>query len=299
MNVMRNLNFIAVDCEIAYQTESDCELCSIGFAFVESGKLVDTKYFLVRPMYDRFQKECQNIHKITKEHVKNAPYFKDLWPTIKHYFENTTIVAHNAKSAELTYLSKILIKYNFEIPQFNYIDTLRIFNSRLEDICAELHINMEHHHNALDDAISCAKCIIEYPDIQTKDIYQLINNFGGRFDNSYVDKYRYYNRKFLRDIIGDVDKIPKNNFCTDKTIYLSGNFEDDNSLKDEIYDFIISSGGKKANHVTKKTSLVVVGARDYRCIGEKSGNIIKAEKYNILCITKDEFYTKLKDSISQ
>lgn len=291
---MKNLNFIAVDCETAFHEGNDCELCSIGFAFVENGKLVDTKYFLIRPIKDLFSKDCQKVHQITREDVRNEPYFVEIWPTIKPYFENTVIVAHNAKSAELTYLSKILLKYNFEIPSFKYIDTFRVFNASLKDVCTELNINMKCHHNALDDAINCAKCILEHPDINLKYkvIHQLINDCGGQFNNTYVDKYRL-NRVSLANIIGDIEKIPKNNFCTNKIIYLSGNFEN----KYEIYRFILYWGGKIANNVTKKTSLVIVGERDLRYIGSKSTSLKKAEKYNIQCILKDKFYQDLKNLI--
>ena len=52
---------------------------------------------------------------------------------------------------------------------YNYIDTLQIArnfypnfpNHKLNTVCERLDIDLKHHHNALEDAMACAKIFLK------------------------------------------------------------------------------------------------------------------------------------------
>lgn len=191
---MDSIYFIAVDCETAYHEGIDCEICSIGLCIVYGSGITENKYYLVRPENNRISPKCQEIHKISPNMTYNAPSFPEVWKEIGHYFDNNIIVAHNADSAELTYFSKLLHKYNIPIPTFEYICTRKIsictYNiGTLKDICNKLDINIGTHHNASDDARSCAmllnKTIEQEPYFFIGDY---VDEFGGVFNEKYVNK---------------------------------------------------------------------------------------------------------------
>ena len=54
--------------------------CEIGLTFVSGGQIVETKSWLMKPMYDEFDYFSILIHGIRPEHVADKPeFFNELW----------------------------------------------------------------------------------------------------------------------------------------------------------------------------------------------------------------------------
>lgn len=143
-------------------------ICSIGIIIVKDNKIVDEKYSLINPE-DRFDINNSNITGLSYADVKDAPTFKEYWKGIKELFENNVIVGHNI-AYDLTVIAKALERYDIEVPVFNYYCTLKLSRKfikansySLNSLCDLLNVNLENHHNALEDAKASQK-IFKYLD---------------------------------------------------------------------------------------------------------------------------------------
>ena len=111
------MEFITIDFETATaQRDSPCE---IGLTFVSGGQIVDTKSWLIKPMYDEFDYFNILIHGIRPEHVADKPEFNELWKEIKPLVENKFLIAHNA-GFDISVLRRTLEAYQLPLPTLNY-----------------------------------------------------------------------------------------------------------------------------------------------------------------------------------
>lgn len=143
-------------------------ICSIGIIVVKNKKVVEQKYSLINPE-DRFDINNSNITGLNYSDVKDAPTFKEYWKNIKELLEKNIIVNHNI-TYDLTVIAKALERYDIKVPIFNYYCTLKLSRSfinsnsySLNNLCDLLNINLENHHNALEDAKASQK-LFEYLD---------------------------------------------------------------------------------------------------------------------------------------
>lgn len=154
------MNFVAIDFETA--NSSPTSACAIGIVCVDDGEITKREYHLIKPPELYFSPYNTAVHGIHQHDVINQPKFLELWPTIKHYFENTTVIAHNA-SFDINVLRSCLDYYKIPYPYFNYGCTLTISrihwpnhaNYKLDTIAATIDYDFRHH-NAGDDALACS-----------------------------------------------------------------------------------------------------------------------------------------------
>lgn len=159
-------------------------ICSIGIIIVKDNKIIDKKYSLINPE-DRFDINNSKITGLTFADVKDAPTFKEYWRSIKDLFKNNIIVGHNI-TYDLSVISKALERYGIAVPAFNYYCTLKLSrkyintnNYSLNSLCDLLKINLDNHHNALEDALSSQE-IFEY--------INKSNNIGNSENFEYINK---------------------------------------------------------------------------------------------------------------
>jgi DNA polymerase-3 subunit epsilon len=158
-------DFISLDFETA-STEA-YSACSLGLAFVKNSKVVDKKYYLIKPPC-KFSPYNVKVHGITEQDVKDAPTFKEIWPEIDTLTKNSLLVAHSAKF-DIGVLIACCSFYNLPLPHFQYIDSIELFRSAYPthqkgslDYCSKLlGIKLENHHNAEEDAVACAQIAIK------------------------------------------------------------------------------------------------------------------------------------------
>ena len=105
------MNFIAIDFETA--NEKRASACSLGITVVKNNKIIEEKYWLIKPKPFRFESRNIIIHGIREEDVINEKEFDELWPEIKPYLENNLVIAHNA-SFDFSVLRNTLDLYNLE-----------------------------------------------------------------------------------------------------------------------------------------------------------------------------------------
>jgi DNA polymerase-3 subunit epsilon len=154
-----NMNFIAIDFETANMNRSS--ICSLGVAIVENGKLMETDHFYIKPTPDYYDDFNTHLHGISDYHTRDKKTFRQQWPQLKSYFNNRTIVAHNA-AFDCGILRYTLDVSDLSYPDLDYYCTFRLSQAalslpahKLSDVSRHFNIQLKHH-NAESDARASA-----------------------------------------------------------------------------------------------------------------------------------------------
>ena len=138
--------------------------CEIGLAFVENGKIVGTKRWLIKPpCYPRFEPSFTNIHGISAMDVANSPEFPGVWREVQPLIEGKFVLAHYA-TFDMDVLYQTLCYYGLALPNFTYGCTCQfsriIFQGEqshgLAALCQTHKIKFQHHR-ASEDARAAAE----------------------------------------------------------------------------------------------------------------------------------------------
>ncbi len=155
--------------DVEYANSKNKAICQMGVLCkpFDSSKTYDNELNIYVNPEDEFDEACVRVHGITKGRVKNEPSFAAIWPTIEKYFTNAIIVGHNVAGADLDALVKCLRRYNFDVPEFYYIDTYEIAKScinrfevdnyGLSCLCEYFELDEYNSHDAFADACANAK----------------------------------------------------------------------------------------------------------------------------------------------
>lgn len=159
------LDFVAIDFETANRFPNSA--ISLAAVTIEDNKLSKKAYSLIKPPFMSFDQECIEIHKIQPNDVLHKPTFEKLWPNIyNNHLKNKIIIAHNARF-DINVLRATLDHYQLNWPDFKYACTVKIArkvwpklqNHKLNTLADYLGIDFQHHQ-ALDDALTCAKVVL-------------------------------------------------------------------------------------------------------------------------------------------
>jgi len=141
-------------------------ICSIGLALVEHDGVLDSRTWLIRPhrTLDWMQKSFTEIHGIFHDDLREAPEFPVVWDEMADFLRRgDCIVIHNA-NFDLSQLKAVLQLYKLPSISFPYICSLQLARKhfkqmkshRLNDMAAHFGYTFRHH-NALEDAMTCAR----------------------------------------------------------------------------------------------------------------------------------------------
>lgn len=154
---MKPFDFISIDFETA--TNNYNSACAIGIAAIKDLQIVDTYYSLIRPPDNVFDPRTIAIHGIHPSDVENAPHADAIWENIRPYFDSP-VVAHNAHF-DLSVLEQSFSQSH--TLQQHFVDSIALARymglkkCNLAACAAFFEIDMGKHHNALDDALTCAQ----------------------------------------------------------------------------------------------------------------------------------------------
>lgn len=304
-------DFVAIDFETANSNLNSA--CSIGLTAVNNLKIVKEEYYLIKPPTDNFNYNNIQVHGITYDDVKDCEQFPSIWEKIKDYFDNV-IIAHNAQF-DMSVLKNTFDEYNIESPNFLYIDSIAVSNilcdcgRSLADRANYFNISMGEHHNALDDAITCANIVIHSIDNfgsksltdfllscnkdLTKEFYNLKANKTMKRTKNRNASYNFNHPK-ISDLVATTSEFDSNNPFYDKNIVLTGNLE--SLSRSEAMQKIVDVGGTLKSGVSRKVDYLIVGEQDKNLVGEcgMSTKEVKAydlidKGYNITIINEEEF----------
>ncbi len=309
--IFDNLDFVSIDFETANNRNNSA--CSIGLVAVKNMEIIEKKYYLIQPPTLTFDKINIEINGITPEDVKDKPTFLNIWNEIKGYFYNI-IIAHNAQF-DMSVLKCLQLEYNLNIPDFKYMDSISIstkacdgdVKNSLEARANALNVVLNNHHNALDDAMTCANIVIESIRKCKKQSFQkFINAYSSisvrQFSELKHQEYfrkpvpiNNYNNIKISDIVANCDLADCNHLFYGKNIVITGNFHKYD--RKEVLQLIANLGGILKSSVSRNTDYLIVGQQDITLVGD-DGLSSKQEKaykliedgYDIKIINEDKFY---------
>ncbi len=146
--------FTAIDFETAQGKR--WSICQIGIIRVENGIIKDQVSILVQPPENLYWEHLIAIHGITPQQTAKALTFDKIWNQIEPFITGQNLVAHNGFSFDFQCLNQVLDYYNIAIPEYTRHCTYKIFGTNLASLCNTYKIPL-NHHDALSDALACAK----------------------------------------------------------------------------------------------------------------------------------------------
>lgn len=307
---MERYDFIAVDFETANQNFNSA--CAIGIAAVRDFEIADTYYSLINPGVE-FSPDNIQVHGITPEDVRHAPSAYDVWREVSHFFGNYAVLAHNA------YFDMSVLKRSFPFlnqVNFKYIDTVSLCKDFVPGpkslvYCAGYFgIDPGCHHNALDDAITCAKvalsCIQEskcrnlgelsfrLPNVRISQFSDLDAPLAAAFHRG--KKTPAYSGVRPCDIERtiDISSIDPENPFFGKTVVFTGDLR---MSREEAMQAAVNMGASVKASVSKKTDYLIVGKQDINFVGEdgrstkekKAAELNRAGKAHIEVLCENQF----------
>lgn len=312
-------DFIAIDFETANRHMNSA--CSLGLAAVLQGEIVERGYWLIQPPTSYFSPENTAIHGLTFSDVRQAETFPGIWGKVASYFaEASYVIAHNVHF-DLSVLRECADTYRLTIPDFRYLDSIRIAstvkNTRGHSLsaCARyFQINPGCHHNALDDAVTCAQIVLSclkatgssgledylkrYPQVQSQCFVNL-HPFQTFCQDSH-SRRRFPNVK-VSELTAASQELDPSHPLYQKNVTFTGELR---SLdRAEAMQMVVDVGGVVKTSVSKKTHYLVIGVPDPQFIGEDglSSKERKARELNaggaqIILLSEKEFLELLRPS---
>ncbi len=291
-------NFTALDFETANSDRTS--ICSIGIVRVEEGRIVSKIHQLINPCAP-FQYWNTKIHGITQFDVRNSPTFAEYWDSVSDYFKDN-VVAHNA-AFDISCLKQTVEHFGLEPPDFDYFCTLCISRKnlclpshKLDEVARHFQLPSFDHHNALADAIICAK---------------IFHRLRGAFDiEPFRKKFACVGQSQKKSVSArnGVSKFAKTEICKPitqkedffdypeidftKSFLVVGNFS--NYDAEYIRSLIMREEGQVKRSVDEFPDYVVVGSKHdiFSPYGEYPEAAYVAKKSGIPVIPEEHFILK-------
>ena len=274
----------AIDFEL--MTAEHTSVCAVGIACIDNGVMTHKFHSLVKPIPDDRDSNNAWLHGITPEMVENAPTFQEIYPIIKHLIDGRTLVCHKA-STEVYALAKIREVLNIPPLDFTgFIDTFEATSTSLEKACVMAGIPVGEHHDALADAIACAKLCMKIHNVEVKEAKPAPVNTKKPHPERNIDS-KYKEKP-------DLDKVEnKDNAFYGSSLVITGIFKAYPN-RNELAKKLQSLGADVNTTISGKTTIVVIGE------GAGPSKLEKIEKLrsqgkNIRTIYEDELVELLKD----
>lgn len=314
MKFLENADFVALDFETA--TNRLDSACSVGIAVVENLRIAETFYSLIQPPDNQYLDANSKIHGITPSDTVNSdPAFIVLRVLLPYFNAGVPVIAHNA-SFDMSVLHQSL-GYHANGIDFKYIDTMEMIKPYsppkrgLADCASYFGIDMGCHHNALDDAVTCAlvaiACVnssrfdrfsdycLYVPDVKIKQYAHL--DPMTTFSRGSTHK-RPFETIRPSDICPTCHEIDSTGPLYGKTIVFTGELS---ISRTEAAQLAVNAGAILKSGVSRKTDYLVVGTQDMTLVGadglstkeERAYTLNDQGKANIKIIKERVFFDLL------
>ncbi len=154
--------FVAIDFETANARRDSA--CAVGLAACCGDGIVLSRSYLIRPPSAHFT--FTGLHGLAWKHVRKAPTFAELWPTLRAWIDVAAFLAAHNASFDRSVLHACCARYRLRPTRTPFVCTVRLARSRwgirptkLPDVCRRLGISL-HHHDPVADAAACAQIVL-------------------------------------------------------------------------------------------------------------------------------------------
>lgn len=158
--------FVVFDIETTGLDNNKDNITEIGAVKVEGGKIVDKWSTFVNPCRP-IPEHITNLTGINDAMVKDAPKIDEILGSFLEFAKDCVLVAHNA-AFDVGFMKKAAQRSGLEF-DFCILDTLMLArcmypnlpNFKLDTLTRHLHVILENHHRAVDDAKATADVFVK------------------------------------------------------------------------------------------------------------------------------------------
>lgn len=277
-------DFVAVDFET--YTAERTSACAIGLVKVVNGVITQKLYSLINPIPDNQDVNNVCIHGLTADMLENAPKFNELFPAMRDFIGDLPLVCHN-RGMDINVFYRCMEHYDLSgIDIDNNYCTYELTKLSLKNCCDKYNISIGKHHDALDDAIACAKVFLALQDIGVECVKTGDSNpfFIGLNDK----RYESATLEMLDEsVIEEKDTV----FYRAKVV-VTGTFEEYPN-RNNLGKLLQSLGADVNTAISKRTNIVLMGEGAGPCKMKKIEGL-RAEGYDIRIIREPELVELLK-----
>lgn len=260
MREKRAMKYRFIDFETAnYARES---ICAVGISTFENEIEIDSFYSLIKPTPFALDKHCYDVHQIDLEKLSTAPDFSDICGEIIKRLDGI-VVTHNA-AFDMSCLSAAFDAYEISYPDFFYLDTLKIAQTKyqhckLSDLANIYGVPYENAHNALADAQMLGKIY-----------FKMRDDFSPEICGYYMERFGSENKKtHSRQNATDGDEIettvsglpfskPKKIDFVGKKFVVTGEFA--TIPRKRVEEIIREQGGCLQTTANTKSNYIIIGS---------------------------------------
>lgn len=181
-----NGTYVVFDLETTGFSPVKDKIIEIGAVKVEKGKITEKFSSFVNPKVP-IPFQITQLTSITDEMVLEAPDIETVLPDFLAFIGDAALVAHNA-SFDVGFIEQNC-RYQDIMPDFTYVDTVAmarillptLSKYKLNVVANALHISLENHHRAVDDAGATAEIFVKFIEmLREQGITDLmkLNQFG-------------------------------------------------------------------------------------------------------------------------
>ena len=178
--------YVVFDLETTGFSPIKDKIIEIGAVKVVHGKITDKFSTFVNPKVP-IPFEITQLTSITDQMVLDAPTIEKALPDFLKFVGDAPLVAHNA-SFDVSFIEQNC-RYQDMTPDFTSVDTVAmarillptLSKYKLNIVANALHISLENHHRAVDDAGATAEIFVKFVEmLADRNIYDLtrLNQFG-------------------------------------------------------------------------------------------------------------------------
>ena len=183
-----NGTYVVFDLETTGFSSIKDKIIEIGAVKVENGVITDKFSTFVNPKVP-IPFKITNLTGITDDMVMEAPDIETILPQFLEFVGDAVLVAHNA-SFDVSFIEQNC-RYQDITPNFTSVDTVAmarillptLSKFKLNVVANALHISLENHHRAVDDAGATAEIFVKFVEmLRARNIKTLtkLNQFGAQ-----------------------------------------------------------------------------------------------------------------------
>ena len=183
-----NGTYVVFDLETTGFSSIKDKIIEIGAVKVENGVITDKFSTFVNPKVP-IPFKITNLTGITDDMVMEAPDIETILPQFLEFIGDAVLVAHNA-SFDVSFIEQNC-RYQDITPDFTSVDTVAmarillptLSKFKLNVVANALHISLENHHRAVDDAGATAEIFVKFVEmLRARNIKTLtkLNQFGAQ-----------------------------------------------------------------------------------------------------------------------